>query len=551
MVFIGLLFIAKSTVALPGNQIRVDTLAVIGNRAITSDRFIRLYKEKLVRFGLSDNGTTRMGYLKNLVDDEILIYEAKAKHVDRTEAARAEIDRIHTQELINAYYDKHISTSISVSDAELKDLFSKMNTKLNVRHLYAHSKEGADSLHRQLLSGQSFEELARKVFQDPRLRETGGCLGYISVDEMDPAFELAAFHLKVGEISKPVRTVKGYSIIRVDDIKGNPFITESEFLKVKDRLKGFARKRKSEETTRQFTTSLRSRLNIQFNEPLVNKLYGVMHTNPSSFSIEDTAHSFSTIGQKTMVVTSTSERWNVKHLVQALSKTNKSLLKWIHSEEDLKDFVAGLLIQKHLSSLAQKEKLDSTPAFKQNVKEAFDSYLLTALEADMKEQIHISEDSLKQFYAHHKNKFVVSPEIRLSAILLDDKNRADTVRLLLEAGKEFSSLAEQFSIQKNTAAVGGDLGFFQEKELGDLSAQLFSLRKAEWTGPMTDNGKFLFVKCTDKKDSREKSFEESSQDIQETLRALAWIEYRGQCIAAFKNVKVKSFPEKVYVLNLN
>ena len=61
--------------------------------------------------------------------------------------------------------------------------------------------------------------LAKTSFNDPMLRDNGGSLGYFTVDEIDPAFEEAAFAPKIGELSQPVRTNDGYSIIRVDDRK--------------------------------------------------------------------------------------------------------------------------------------------------------------------------------------------------------------------------------------------------------------------------------------------------------------------------------------------
>ncbi|MEJ2193754.1 MAG: hypothetical protein P8X73_02705 [Ignavibacteriaceae bacterium] len=48
-----------------------DTLALIGKKVITADDFITSYKEKLARIGFTDNGQTRLGYLMNLVGDEL------------------------------------------------------------------------------------------------------------------------------------------------------------------------------------------------------------------------------------------------------------------------------------------------------------------------------------------------------------------------------------------------------------------------------------------------------------------------------------------------
>lgn len=115
------LLVSLSSVSLPQNvhPAHNDTLAVIGKKAITTGRFARLYKEKLLRYGLSDNGILREGYLHNIVDDEILIACAKSQKLDRTKEALVELTRIQLQELLNAYSAKHILSHVEVTDGEI------------------------------------------------------------------------------------------------------------------------------------------------------------------------------------------------------------------------------------------------------------------------------------------------------------------------------------------------------------------------------------------------------------------------------------------------
>jgi parvulin-like peptidyl-prolyl isomerase len=146
----------------------------------------------------------------------------------------------------------------------------------------------------------------------------------------------------------------------------------------------------------------------------------------------------------------------------------------------------------------------------------------------------------------------MQPEIRLSAILIDNSIIADSIGKLLVGGGQFAKLAEKFSIQKHTAVMGGDLGFYHNDELGDLKAKLFSLKIGEWTGPIIEDGKYLFVKCTDKKESKDKSFEESSKEVKDTLVGMAWLNYRNQCVESFKKkIECKIYTERLKVLNLN
>lgn len=66
---------------------------------------------------------------------------------------------------------------------------------------------------------ERFSELAKSESQDTGSARQGGELGYFARGVMTPAFEQAAFSLKVNEISQPVETDFGYHLIQVEDIR--------------------------------------------------------------------------------------------------------------------------------------------------------------------------------------------------------------------------------------------------------------------------------------------------------------------------------------------
>jgi len=68
--------------------------------------------------------------------------------------------------------------------------------------------------------GEDFAALARQYSQDPGSAASGGDLGFFGRGTMDKAFEDAAFALKPGEVSEPVRSAFGFHIIKLDEIKG-------------------------------------------------------------------------------------------------------------------------------------------------------------------------------------------------------------------------------------------------------------------------------------------------------------------------------------------
>jgi foldase protein PrsA len=110
-----------------------------------------------------------------------------------------------TEKQIEDYYKKHI------------DKYTEKEQR-KVAHILVSDKKKAEEIYNKLKNGADFAELAKKYSED-FTKNKGGVIGYITRGKMSKAFDEVAFSLKKGEISKPVKTEFGYSIIKVLDIK--------------------------------------------------------------------------------------------------------------------------------------------------------------------------------------------------------------------------------------------------------------------------------------------------------------------------------------------
>ena len=73
---------------------------------------------------------------------------------------------------------------------------------------------------RRVESGDNFATLAVLYSEDPGSARNGGEMDYVGRAQLDPAFATEAFNLKVGAVSKVVRSEFGYHIIQLLDRKG-------------------------------------------------------------------------------------------------------------------------------------------------------------------------------------------------------------------------------------------------------------------------------------------------------------------------------------------
>lgn len=86
----------------------------------------------------------------------------------------------------------------------------------------------------QILKGEkTFSTLAVLYSEDPQSAVRGGEVGYLSRNELDPAFAEAAFNLKPDKISKIVESEYGFHIIQLIDRQGNKINTRHILLRPK------------------------------------------------------------------------------------------------------------------------------------------------------------------------------------------------------------------------------------------------------------------------------------------------------------------------------
>ncbi len=88
--------------------------------------------------------------------------------------------------------------------------------EVKASHILVETEEEAIRLKEEILSGTPFEDIAAEHSMCPS-GARGGDLGFFGKGQMVKEFENAAFDLKVGEISDPIKTNFGWHLIIVTD----------------------------------------------------------------------------------------------------------------------------------------------------------------------------------------------------------------------------------------------------------------------------------------------------------------------------------------------
>ncbi len=92
----------------------------------------------------------------------------------------------------------------------------------HARHILVEDEAQAKTVVERLKKGEDFAKVAAELSKDPGSGKEGGDLGWFTKDRMVPEFAEAAFKLKKGEVSQPVKSQFGWHVIRLEDKRAKP-----------------------------------------------------------------------------------------------------------------------------------------------------------------------------------------------------------------------------------------------------------------------------------------------------------------------------------------
>ena len=121
----------------------------------------------------------------------------------------AEARKLVTEASMRALYDESVKQM-------------KPEPEIRARHILVETEDAAKAVVTRLKAGEDFAKVAGEVSKDPGSGAEGGDLGYFTKERMVPEFSTAAFAMKVGDVSDPVKSQFGFHVIKVEDIRERP-----------------------------------------------------------------------------------------------------------------------------------------------------------------------------------------------------------------------------------------------------------------------------------------------------------------------------------------
>lgn len=182
----------------------------------------------------------RQVFLKELVDHEMLLQEARRQGLDLDDAIRDRVRRYKEKLLIDELLKDRMKTTVELTKEELDRYYeqhaSELLTPLKVRvaQMLLPNYPAAKDLETQVNRGGDFGKFAQRYSIDYKTKAKGGDLGPYRKGLVIPEVDDAIRTLKPGMISAPIKTESGYYLVMITALE--PEIIQADLAK-RERLR--------------------------------------------------------------------------------------------------------------------------------------------------------------------------------------------------------------------------------------------------------------------------------------------------------------------------
>jgi len=481
-------------------------LASVGDHKITLADFSERYNNYLFSTGAKDNIVVRKAILDNMINEILLYYYDSDNDILNDPQYLKELEATRLQMVLAYLKDQEIYSKITVTEEEMREAFSRVNEQIAARHLFAKSEEDAYNLYELAKIGVDFNTLAKQVFTDSVLQNNGGYLGYFTWGDMDPAFEDAAYSLKVGEISPPVKTAYGYSIIELEDRIVNPLLTESEFQRKKSHLEDVIKMRKKEPSEQEYIHSIFNESELIFNNETLNRILNDLKSEKISESTDYSKQYSECVKYKDKI-------YDQVEIEKIISKLPSYQRNRINSIESLKDAIAGILLRDILYNMAISKGYDTTQIVQDKINEYGISTFLKFKKDEIISKTQLPDSIVFKYYKDNIHVFSTEPEINLQEILVSDEEMANSIVKLLNNGSNFAELAKEYSLRTWSAGNNGIMGYAPISKFGDYKELFWNSQVGQIIGPVKIEDIYGIFRLLGKEDSKPMDFDVIKSEV--------------------------------------
>lgn len=212
--------------------------------------------------------------LEQMVDEKLIRIAAESAKLDRDPEYQRYVEDMKTQLLSRFYNDKVLVPMAAPDSTEVLRYYEehpaefRVAERVTARQIVLATEAEAREVRRRLVAGADFKSLVSRSI-DQQTKNLDGALGYVSRGApvrglgQNESFVEAVLAVPVNQVSEPIRTEKGYHVVRVEEREPE---RERELAAVRPALERRLASQKFKDVGQHLVDSLRTKHKVEIDQ---------------------------------------------------------------------------------------------------------------------------------------------------------------------------------------------------------------------------------------------------------------------------------------------
>jgi peptidyl-prolyl cis-trans isomerase C len=461
----------------------------------------------------------RTAFLDNVINARLMLDEAKALGLDKSLTVVEWMQTQKANTLKEHLYQQAVEGRINVTEEDVDRIVDRRRTQITAKHIVVSTLERANEMLDSLNSGVTFEDLASRYSTCPS-GANQGYLGVVRWGDFSDRWSSEAFQLEPGEISQPFPVENGYCIVKVET-KTMTDLTNPEQQRARVRA-GLERDINLEER-KAFLDSLGIAYEVNMDVAAVVDLCAgyaeaLQDLGETREVVDADVEPYLTSSEKERpVVTFRGGSFSYGDVVNMILDKPYVVRPQLDDPDEMIAFINRQLNDTLLIREAYHRGIDRLPEVAIPMEKLEQKRILMRFYHFTTSQVEIPEDSLRQHFEAHPEKYMTEAGHTASKIVLKTKAAADSILQLIRQGQSFEDLAIQNSIDPFTAPLGGDMGFYPEGKDTEFDGFFATMQVGDISYFRSVEG-HVILWLRQRHEKRVPTFEEARESVETDIR---------------------------------
>ena len=516
-----------------------NVVARVGETDITLDRLERAV-ETLYSGAKAQTPNKERKALERLVDIEVLLLGAHQRNLQSDFQVKNTVEVREQELMLEELYKRGVlKGNDQISNDEARAYFDRyrIGQERRVSRVLVSSPMEIDRVFQRTHAGETFAAIASDISEDGETATQGGDIAWMSrLSFKSHILRRQVFDAEVGGLIGPIQEPDGYSIMKVVDERQVPFENAAAAVKTvmieqKRALATFA-----------FLEDLAEKAGIQERTEtltlLLNRLSEAGEELPEFKQGELRMPLFVVDGGQ----------WTLDNFMNAmLSERDQAEIRTI---DDLRDYARRLYAFKILlPQHGRQQGMDKIDHIADELRRVKREMLLERIrQIEVIERIDFDEKDERAYFDRNKARYVRPERTSILEILVDDRDRAESLRIEMEKGGDLDELARRYSKRSTRIRrAGGRMQLLNPDKYGKLGWEAKDAQVGEVVGPVKTNNGYSVFKVLKKLPEEEMNFREAQGRVRSHLRMELSQTMFDELVAELK----RQYEEQIHIFEEN